>query len=37
MSLDRIAGDLNSRGIVGKRGGKFHGMPRHATEKAGDG
>jgi site-specific DNA recombinase len=26
MSLERIAADLNSRGIVGKRGGKFHGM-----------
>lgn len=26
MSLERIAADLNSRGIIGKRGGKFHGM-----------
>jgi hypothetical protein len=26
MSLEKIAADLNSRGIVGKRGGKFHGM-----------
>jgi len=26
MSLEKIASDLNSRGIVGKRGGKFHGM-----------
>lgn len=26
LSLEKIAADLNSRGIVGKRGGKFHGM-----------
>lgn len=26
MSLEKIAADLNARGIIGKRGGKFHGM-----------
>lgn len=26
MSLEKIAADLNARGIVGKRGGMFHGM-----------
>ncbi len=26
MSLEKIAADLNARGVTGKRGGKFHGM-----------
>lgn len=26
MSLEKIAADLNARGVIGKRGGKFHGM-----------
>ena len=26
MSLEKIAADLNARGIIGKRGGKYHGM-----------